>query len=973
VRGPASSMLGRRMRSSTLLLAAVMLTTFIVAALVSVLVTFDLQVLPQAVHRQLGQSPSTSISVIGLVGAKAAARDTGAIQTSMTRVFGAVPYRLDSASWSDPLTIGRVPAEVATSGQLTASAILTAGRWPGARTSPGAGTSPIPAAPIPAALPAAVATGLHAGIGTVLTTRDTNTGARLRLVVTGLYRQRDPAAPYWDIDAIWTCGASTQNCPAGHGPIVVSPASFGPGGYAVDQASWVVIPDTNAIGGGDLTALAGRVSAADGSFPGLVASSGLPGVLTQTGQDLVVSRSLLVVGTLLLLLPALSALVLAARLLASHRETEHALLSARGAARWQLASPAAGEAVLACAAAVVAGVFAGAWLAGLLAGAGLLHGAGLTLSGIPATAWWAAALIAGLCVAIMLWPVLRLRPPAGLGARQGRPSTIPAVIEAGGDIALLALAIAAGWELRSSAGTGGAGGAGGIDPVLAIAPAVVLAGVCVIPLRLLPFAATRLDRMAVSTRRVSVALASWETSRRPVRQAGPVLLAVLAVATGTLALAQYQSWRQLEHDQAAFALGAQVEVSTPVPASLSQATALAHATALEPATAVSDVTLGQGTLLAVDARTAPSTVLSGPGMPAAGVWRQLTGPPDGITLPARPATVRLTLTTGQVVSVSVQASSGAVYILPASGNTVAVPGGSLRLLAISVAGQHRARPALASVTTAAGPLAASTSLARWTYAAGTLSAPLAQPDVPALATAAFISANGTAVGGVIPLTVGTTTFSARIVAQVNAFPSVSGPAVVVDQAAVQAALAAEGGPPLPVTGWWLRSDHGVDVSAIPGASVTDVPGQVSGLLANSLASVPEQAGLAVAGAVALLAAVGFAAAVAASVRERRARHALLAALGVSRPAQARQLCLEELMLSGPAAIAGLLAGLGLAHLLIPPVLKSSQEAVPVVVALPVLSVVALMLAVAVLPVIVAATTVLRHTDAAAELRGAESA
>jgi hypothetical protein len=966
VRGPASSMLGRRMRSSTLLLAVVMLTTLIVSALVSVLITFDLQVLPQAVHRQLSTSASTSINIIGLVNASAATSDTDSIRTPMTGAFGSVPYRLDSALWSDPLTIAGTPAEVGTSGQLTGNAVLTAGTWPAS----GTGTTQ-------AALPQAVASELHAAVGTVLTSRDTNTGHRFQLVVTGLYRQRNPAAPYWSIDAIWTCSASIQNCPAAHGPIVVSPASFGPGGFAVDQASWVIIPDTNAIGVGDLAGLASRVSATDSGFQGLVASSGLPATLTLTYQDLVVSRSLLVVGTLLLLLPALSALVLAARLLASHRETEHALLSARGAARWQLASPALGEAILACAAAAVAGVFAGARLAGLLASAGLLHGAGLTLSGIPASTWWAAAVILGLSAAIMLWPVLRLRPPAGLGARQGRPSTVPGIIEAGGDVALLVLAIAAAWELRSY---GGSGGSGGIDPVLAIAPAVVLAGVCVIPLRLLPFAAAGLDRLAGSTRRISVALASWESSRRPVRQAGPVLLAVLAVATGTLALAQYQSWRQLERNQAAFALGAQVEVSTPVPVPLSRVATFAHGTA------VSTETLGQGALVAVDAHTAPSTVLPGPGMPAASVWPQLTVPPDGIALPAKPVRVQLTLSTGHVTAASVQAPSGAVYTLPASNDAITLPGTPLRLLDLSVtgptgpgkagpgkAGPGKAAPSLVGITTGSGPLASAASLAGWTYVKGTLSAPLSASVIPALATTAFVNADDTGVGGVTQLTVGTTTFSVKIVAATAAFPAVTGPAVVVDQAAVQAVLAAQGAPPLPVTAWWLSTDRGVSTAGIAGATVTDVPDQLSGLLANSLGSVPQQAELAVAGAVALLAAVGFAAAVAASVRERRARHALLVALGVSRPVQARQLCLEELMLSGPAAAVGLLAGLGLAHLLIPSVLKSSRGAVPVVVSLPVLTIVALMLAVAALPVVVAAATVLRRTDAAAELRGAESA
>ncbi len=505
----------------------------------------------------------------------------------------------------------------------------------------------------------------------------------------------------------------------------------------------------------------------------------------------------------------------------------------------------------------------------------------------------------------------------------------------------------------------------------------MLAGVCVIPLRLLPFAAAGLDRLAGSTRRISLALASWESSRRPVRQAGPVLLAVLAVATGTLALAQYQSWRQLERNQAAFALGAQVEVSTPVPVPLSRVAAFAHGTA------VSTETLGQGALVAVEAHTAPSTVLPGPGMPAASVSPQLIVPPDGIALPARPVRVQLTLSTGHVTSASVQAPSGAVYTLPASNDAITLPGTPLRLLDLSVTGPGKtslgktgpgtAAPSLVGITTGSGPLASAASLAGWTYAKGTLSAPLSASVIPALATTAFVNADDTGVGGVTQLTVGTTTFSVKIVATAAAFPAVTGPAVVVDQAAVQAVLAAQGAPPLPVTAWWLSTDRGVSTAGIAGATVTDVPDQLSGLLANSLGSVPQQAELAVAGAVALLAAVGFAAAVAASVRERRARHALLVALGVSRPVQARQLCLEELMLSGPAAVVGLLAGLGLAHLLIPSVLKSSQGAVPVVVSLPVLTIVALMLAVAALPVVVAAATVLRRTDAAAELRGAESA
>ena len=66
-----------------------------------------------------------------------------------------------------------------------------------------------------------------------------------------------------------------------------------------------------------------------------------------------------------------------------------------------------------------------------------------------------------------------------------------------------------------------------------------------------------------ASRHLGAALASWQISRRTVTQSGPVLLAVLAVATGTLALAQYQSWQRSARDQAAFAAGADVRVAQP--------------------------------------------------------------------------------------------------------------------------------------------------------------------------------------------------------------------------------------------------------------------------------------------------------------------------------------------------------------------------------------------------------------------------
>src|SRR6202043_1156167 len=92
------------------------------------------------------------------------------------------------------------------------------------------------------------------------------------------------------------------------------------------------------------------------------------------------------------------------------------------------------------------------------------------------------------------------------------------------------------------------------------APALALAGGTVITLRLLPVAARAGDRLAGRGRRLTGSLAVWQFSRQPLRQGGAALLLVMAVAAGTLALAQHQSWNRSVADQAAFTAGADARV-----------------------------------------------------------------------------------------------------------------------------------------------------------------------------------------------------------------------------------------------------------------------------------------------------------------------------------------------------------------------------------------------------------------------------
>jgi hypothetical protein len=248
------------------------------------------------------------------------------------------------------------------------------------------------------------------------------------------------------------------------------------------------------------------------------------------------------------------------------------------------------------------------------------------------------------------------------------------------------------------------------------------------------------------------------------------------------------------------------------------------------------------------------------------------------------------------------------------------------------------------------------------------------PAIPAIATGSYLSRNHLRIGSIIPAPLNTALVPVRIVASVTGFPATppASRVLIADLAEVQDFLAAQQADPLPVTRWWLRTGHGqVPRRLPPGLSAADLASQQAALLHDPLLAAPRQAMLAIGGAAVLLAALGFAVSVAASVRERRTHSAVLAALGVGRPAQAGQLCLEQLLLSLPAAAVGLLAGTGLAWLLVPSITLTANATAPLppaLVMLPLGQAAGLALIIAAVPAIAAAVSILRRPDPAAQLR-----
>jgi hypothetical protein len=254
--------------------------------------------------------------------------------------------------------------------------------------------------------------------------------------------------------------------------------------------------------------------------------------------------------------------------------------------------------------------------------------------------------------------------------------------------------------------------------------------------------------------------------------------------------------------------------------------------------------------------------------------------------------------------------------------------------------------------------------------------------LPAIATSAFADANNIGAGSRVRAELDGLQVPLSIVAVVKSFPSVTSNtgALIIDLPAAQQRLVSQGATPLGVTEWWLATtDHqippGLTRALPPGSAVIGAADATAELSSNPLSALPQQALLALAAAAALLAITGFWVSIAANVRQRRAEHALLAALGVNKRRAALQLCLEKLMLSVPSAALGIVLGTVVASLLVPAVTLSAaatQPAPPPVTLFDLPQTLPLAAAVAILPALATALVMIRRPDPAAELRAAEA-
>jgi FtsX-like permease family len=634
-----------------LALGAVVATVTLSAALLAALTSFAATVGGRAVRDSLAAGGTAGVSVTASVTSAAdALRAMPAVGTALRRALpgASVTASLVSDDLNVPAAGRHAQTHLVSLPGLSGHATLAAGRWPaGSRAAGGA---------VPAAATTTLAARLHLSPGTVLNVSSATSGSRLRVRITGTFRAVRPSAPFWRAVSV-TGGPQTVGGFTVLPALVTTQQALTRSDAGVTSAAWSAAPDIQRLGPGNLLRVSGALRRAGGVIAGVrglagtTASTGLAGRLAALARAMVIEQSQLTIGLLILLVMTGAAVGLVTSLLSSQRGGEAALLRARGASGRQLAVVGLGEAVLL----VTPAITVGPLLGGLLPPAARWGepAAGLRVPvAFPALSWLLSAAVAAACGLIIgqTW-LLGAQSPVSARVRRGRQQVLAVTARSGADLALLALAVLAGWQLTRyrTPVSAGLNGAIGVDPVLVSAPLLALAAGAMLTLRLLPLAARLGDWAAVRVRGLASAVAAWQVSRRPLRHAGPVLLAVFAVAATVLATGQWASWHRSAADRASFATGSGLRVTLSPSASLpaGRVDALAGASGVTGATPALRTAIGlpnggTATLLALDARRAIPVAMVRPGLMGGSPARVLASlaprqPPPGAPVPGRPA------------------------------------------------------------------------------------------------------------------------------------------------------------------------------------------------------------------------------------------------------------------------------------------------------------------------------------------------
>ncbi|MFD0406851.1 FtsX-like permease family protein [Kitasatospora sp. NPDC127116] len=1108
----------RRLRGRVPLAAAVLFAVLITTSVLTALVAFNSSVGEAGLRQALQGSghARTTVAVTGEHGLDQRSKDEAALAAYRQKLFGDLPVHTDSLtrsrSYSLPVSGAAadgtpVTGTPATGTPATGTPATTtpatgsgAGSAPGAPLDltvladldrgrvqlvagawPGAATVPVQSAAPEAAVPQSLLRRLgltEQALPAEVRLVDRNDGKPLTVRITGVYRATDPTAPYWRIDPVGgheiEVGGFTT-----FGPMMVDRSAFATAGLVQGGVGWSLDADFSGADRAAAQAVGNRAQHLSEELRGtasLGATTDLPDIMRELSDSMVVARSTLLIGALQLAVLAAAALLLVVHLIAARQESENEILAARGASAFRLGSFTALESLLLALPAAVFAPLLTPFLVRALAGLGSSRQVALD-TGISWSLWPVAVICAFACILLATVPSVVRGVGAALRRRAGRrQAVVSGVARNGGDLAVLALAVLAYQQLDQYGGGLSPDSTGrlDVDLLLVATPTLALCAGTLVVLRLLPLVARLGARAAARGRGLGPAMVGWQLARRPGRATGPVLLLVMAVATGVLALGQHATWTSSQRDQAAFATGGGLRISGSHNAPMGQGGRYGSLPGGDRLVAVvrdeQPLQGGAGQLMAVDAAAfadrvpVRSDLLDG--HTGKEVFGTLAAPaPVGIPLPGSPLRIDADIAVSQQdatkwissavhpeVRLLLRDRFGLVHKvpfgdLPLKGDVrssirldalVDAPVGSvaapLTVVGATVAFSDRsdgevAVRNLAVAETADGPstavalpagtgwnikppasrnpadnspvaaLASEAAAAdnlftvRYHSARGIgdsvravlLPTGSAQPAaVNGVATRDYLKAVGASVGDTLQVPLSGVVVPVKVTGAVEAMPVAGRRALVMDLDSAARMLSAQDRNLPTRTEWWLPATGPGDrapaeaaaaLRAAPGSQDLALYDEVSdGLLGDPVGAAPQSALMAIAIVTAVLAAIGFAAAVAGSAHERSRDSALLLALGAPRKQVTRTVAAENAVLVGLGGIVGLALGALLVRLIVPFVVLTPAARRPVpeaLVELPYGQALLFAAAIAAVPLLSAFLLGRRRRDVASRLRHVE--
>ncbi|SDM64621.1 ABC transporter permease [Nonomuraea jiangxiensis] len=885
-----------------------------------------------------------------------------AVRDELTRAYTTLPAvttSLRSDSYVMPGQDGKKVPELLRFGSydgLDRHARLVSGAWPRA------GGDRVEVA---ISVPAAAATGFEAGQEFVTKGRLDSRPVAVR--VAGVFQLADPVGERWAGEELLSRGAERGEFTT-YGPLMVAKETFVARFATSVRAIWTVEPDLGALTPERLRPLAAAVGQVGerlmaAGCVSCVTAGQLPELLTQLATASLVARSTMLIPVLQLLLLAAYALMLTARLLADHRRMEVALLRSRGAGTVRLAALAGGEALLVAVPCAVVAPFLGPPLLAVVHQLPWIRASGVRLASVADLGSFLVSFGVALAAAVLL--VL----PALVGARRtyvqeqtarGRGGVRGLIEGAGADLALLAVAALAIWQLRHYGApvTATAAGGLGMDPLIISGPALALLAGGMLGLRLVPRVSKLAEKLTSRRPTLAPALGAWQVSRRPLKYAGPALLLTLAIAIGIVSLATTSTWQASQLDQADHQAGSDLRLSGPADGpelgSLGRGTAfttLPGVTTASPAFREQVEVSGESAvLLGVEAGKLGELFDLRPDLSAqtvAQMSRALPGDQAGrLELPGRPRTLTVRV-------VAAGAVPARLVLSDALGTWRDLPLGDLR------PGENRIELDLAALAGRSGrityPLALrglltdETGLRLTGLSADGRDLPVSQAasetpglitfapqhglrPLPVVLTPGLAASLKLGVGQTGPARFAGRVLQVKVVGVVASMPT-SAPgqqAVLADWETLQAYELAAARPPRPATEWWLAAADTARARELlrenPQWEVTTVDrSELTVALRDDPLASGLQGALILGFAAALgFAVLGFLANAVVVARERRPEFAVLRALGTSSRQVFGLLATEQAFVIGLSLIAGTGLAVIIGNLVVPRIVLTGQ-------------------------------------------------